>query len=101
MTFRNQNRQVEVCGIVMTTPVRKQGKGGESVLHVELKTNGEQGGEDQRWRLIFRGFLVEKAEKTVLPGGFLQVLGVLAENAYTDGYGMRARRKEIRVIDFS
>ncbi len=85
----------------MTAPVKKQGKGGEPLLHVELKTSGENGDEDQRWRLIFRGFLVEKAEKTVLPGGLLQVLGVLAENAYTDGYGMRARRKEIRVIDFS
>jgi hypothetical protein len=85
----------------MTAPVKKQGKDGESVLHVELKTSGENGDEDQRWRLIFRGCLVEKAEKSVLPGAFMQVLGVLAENAYTDGYGMRARRKEIRVIDFS
>jgi hypothetical protein len=85
----------------MTAPVKKQGKDGESVLHVELKTSGENGDEDQRWRLIFRGYLVEKAEKSVLPGAFMQVLGVLAENAYTDGYGMRARRKEIRVIDFS
>ncbi len=101
MTFRNQNRQVEVCGIVMTAPVKKQGKGGEPLLHVELKTSGENGDEDQRWRLIFRGYLVEKPEKSVLPGAFMLVLGVLAENAYTDGYGMRARRKEIRVIDFS
>jgi|GEM_PF-2912720 len=85
----------------MTAPVKKQGKDGESVLHVELKTSGENGDEDQRWRLIFRGYLVEKAEKSVLPGAFMLVLGVLAENAYTDGYGMRARRKEIRVIDFS
>jgi hypothetical protein len=101
MTFRNQNRQVEVCGIVVTSPVKRQGKGGESVLHVELKSNGDWGEQNQRWRLVFRGFLVERAEKSVLPGAFLQVLGVLAENAYTDGYGMRARRKEIRVIDFS
>jgi hypothetical protein len=101
MTFRNQNRQVELCGIVTSTPVKKQGKGGEAVLHVDLKSQGDLGEEEQCWKLIFRGFLVEKAEKSVLPGAFLQVLGVLAENGYTDGYGMRARRKEIRVIDFS
>lgn len=85
----------------MTTPVKRQGKGGEEVVHVELKTNGEYGEEDQRWKLVFRGFLVERALKTAQPGSMLQVLGVLADNAYTDGYGMRARRKEIRVIEFS
>lgn len=101
MTFRNQNKQVEVCGIVMTAPVKRQGRSGEDVVHVELKTSGSPGEEDQRWKLVFRGFLAERAEKHAQPGSVLQVLGVLTENAYTDGYGMRARRKEIRVIDFS
>lgn len=85
----------------MKVPVKKQGKNGEDVLHVEIKTSGEPGEEADRWKLVFRGYLVERAEKSLSPGTFVQVLGVLAEHAYTDGYGMRARRKEIRVIDFS